>query len=139
MAFEKYNSVLVVDDSHLDRTIATKVILHNQWAEKVDTVDSGIDGLAFLNDRVATPDLLPQVILLDIRMPEMDGFEFLEHFVKLPEIIQKNCQVYILSSSIDQLDFEKAKRSSLVKGYIIKPLSFDKLQKTCAGNEEHKV
>lgn len=128
MTLKKYNSVLVVDDSHLDRMIASKVILFNKLADKVETVDSGQQGLDFMKSRLDKPRELPDVLFLDIKMPEMDGFEFLELYSKLPGIIHKTCHVYILSSSVDQLDVEKAQRSDWVKGYIIKPISLEKLE-----------
>ncbi|MFA6261632.1 MAG: response regulator [Bacteroidia bacterium] len=128
MTLKKYNSVLVVDDSHLDRIIASKVILFNKLSEKVEVVNSGRQGLDYVESRIDKPGELPDVLFLDIKMPEMDGFEFLEHYATLPGNVHQVCHVYILSSSVDQKDLEKAQKSDWVKGYIIKPLSLEKLE-----------
>ncbi|TRO63279.1 response regulator [Christiangramia sabulilitoris] len=69
---------------------------------------------------------LPDVILLDLNMPIMDGWEFLEEFVKIPS--QKEVTIYIVTSSIDPQDIERAKYYDKVSSYLIKPISSEKLQ-----------
>ena len=71
-------------------------------------------------------DKLPDVILLDINMPIWDGWQFLDEFTKIP--IKKTIQIYMVSSSIDPEDIEKAKSYKEVNRFIVKPLSIDKLR-----------
>ena len=70
---------------------------------------------------------LPDFIFLDINMPFMDGWEFLEAFSKLENTALHTIQIYILSSSIDPDDFYKAVNSKYIKGFISKPLKPEKL------------
>lgn len=70
---------------------------------------------------------LPDYIFLDINMPFMDGWEFLETFSKLENPMLERIQIYILSSSIDPDDSDKAEVSKYIKGFISKPLKLEKL------------
>ena len=72
---------------------------------------------------------LPEVIFLDIDMPLMDGFQFLDEFDKMSEYIKNNCSIIMLTSSINPQDLSKAKKSHYVKKYINKPLTQDALEK----------
>jgi CheY-like chemotaxis protein len=69
------------------------------------------------------------VIFLDIRMPEMDGFEVLEKLESLESKISKDTKVYVLSSTLDDRDLSRAKSNPLVTDFIGKPLSFDAFRK----------
>ncbi|MFV8226850.1 response regulator [Christiangramia aquimixticola] len=68
---------------------------------------------------------LPDVILLDLNMPIMDGWEFLDEFIKIPS--QKEITIYIVTSSIDPHDIERAKDYDKISNYLIKPISSEKL------------
>ena len=69
----------------------------------------------------------PALILLDLNMPELDGFEFLEEFVNLPEAKRMNKVIVILTSSDYEKDRERAKQYNVVSGYVTKPLTHEKL------------
>lgn len=118
----KFATIMVVDDSLPDRFIAEKLICRANIAEKVIIKESAIDALAFLTDS-GNKDKMPQVIFLDIRMPEMDGFEFLEQFKKLPSNTVAACHIYMLTSSSYADDKSRAQSFSFVKGFISKPLT----------------
>ena len=68
---------------------------------------------------------IPDVILLDLNMPVMDGWEFLEEFIKIPN--QKQIQLFIVTSSIYPEDIERAKQYQQVSNYIVKPISRESL------------
>ena len=123
----KFKSILVIDDSFFDRLIAQEVIKQSIMTDEIITIDSGTEGLEYLISKAETPALLPEIIFLDIKMPVMDGFEFLEKYDALPLIIKENCKIYMLSSSVDTKDIDKAHHSKYVVDFIEKPLSKDKL------------
>ena len=122
-----FSKVIVIDDSETERFIANRMITHHKFAEECVITESGEEALGYLRSIDNLPDDLPQFVFLDIRMPEMDGFEFLEAYAKLPEDVTNHCIVIMLSSSIDPVDKDIAKLNPFVKGFLSKPLSEEKL------------
>jgi CheY-like chemotaxis protein len=76
-----------------------------------------------------TEDKLPEIIFLDLNMPVMDGWEFLGEFVKIKNNFDKKISLYVVSSSIDPRDLERAKSFNLVTDYLIKPIELKKFEK----------
>ncbi len=114
---------MVVDDSAPDRFIARKLLGRNQIAAEVTPMESGVDALAYIRALAGDLTKLPQVIFLDIRMPIMDGFEFLEQFEALPEANRAGITIFMLTSSAYVEDRKRAELYKSVKGFIIKPLT----------------
>jgi CheY-like chemotaxis protein len=112
---------MLVDDNSLDNFINKKLLESNGFAEVVTTFLSPIEALTFL--KKATPAELPEIIFLDIMMPEMDGFAFLDEFEKLPESTHKACKVIMLSTSDSFRDLNRANKNRFVKKFLNKPLT----------------
>lgn len=124
----KYKKVMVIDDSEIDRYIAEQVIRRTHFAEEVIIEESPVDALNILRSITEAKDV-PGVLFVDIRMPEMEGFEFLEKFDELPDTVKNNCRIAIISSSADANDHKKAYANKYVHCFIDKPISMDSLTK----------
>jgi CheY-like chemotaxis protein len=111
--------ILIIDDSDPD-LLYTRIVLESAAiAEEVLPLETAADALAYLCRREGHD---VDVILLDINMPEMDGFEFLEHYERLHVDHMAHAVVVMLTSSPDPRDRARAMAYSSVKGYVVKPL-----------------
>lgn len=124
-----FHKVMVVDDNETDRYIATRIIKKYAFAEEIILKESAYSALYHLKSLENTPEELPNLIFLDIRMPERDGFDFLEDYQNLPETIKKHCVIVMLSTSLNPSDHERAKDSGYVTQFLNKPLSKNALDK----------
>src|SRR5258706_10238 len=101
--------VAIVDDDPIYRFTTLRSIERQQLATKVLEFNSGGEALLFLAGSSADPATLPDVILLDINMPLTDGWMFLEQFDQMKKSLAKSITIYMVSSSIDQRDIQRAK------------------------------
>ena len=119
----KFDRVLLIDDNDIDNFINERMITTNQFSKMVVVKNSGESALQFLRDNSDKPEILPQIIFLDLNMPVMDGFGFLEAYENLPESILTTCKVIVLSSSISPEDINRASTNQYVVKYVNKPLN----------------
>jgi CheY-like chemotaxis protein len=115
---------LIVDDSYIDRLVAGMLVKRSFNATEVLEVSGGQPALEYICNKPPR-DL---VILLDIMMPQMNGFEFLEKFEQLDQSIQNETTIIMLSSTIDPDDIERARKHKCVKKLLSKPLSANELK-----------
>jgi CheY-like chemotaxis protein len=120
--------VLLIDDNEIDSYIAKHMITKNRRPQKINVKSSAIEALEFLVTLEHKGEEFPDYIFLDIQMPEMDGFEFLDEFSKFPKELIDHCKVIMLSSSDYQQDIDRSFQFPFVKKFITKPLSFDLLK-----------
>lgn len=118
--------VLIIEDNPIDVFINTRVIQQSGLSKEVIALQSAREALEFLTQQ-AVNSKLPDLIFLDIRMPDLDGFEFLEEFSELPQRVLELCKIVMLSSTIDPFELEKARSSPFVLAFIPKPLTRDKV------------
>ncbi|EHQ25442.1 response regulator [Mucilaginibacter paludis] len=122
-------SILLVDDDEINNFISVKLIKKTLLNTEISTCLNGkfaIDQLVEIQQR--NPDELPDYILLDINMPIMNGWEFLDEYQRLNIDPMGKSKIFIISSSVFNNDINKAKSYSLVKDFISKPLSVDKIK-----------
>jgi CheY-like chemotaxis protein len=122
---------MLIDDNEIDNLINQKMIEAANISEHIYTHTGARSAIEFLRNleklENESKKVLPEVIFLDIDMPLMDGFQFLDEFDKLSESTKSNCKVVMLTSSINPQDVSKSKKYSYVKKYINKPLSQENL------------
>lgn len=125
--------ICVIDDddtySFLIKAQIRKKFPEMEWLNFED----GNDAIAYLTNNNYL-DELPDIILLDINMKLMDGWEFLEEFIELKKLFSKNILIYVVSSSINPHDVEKAKSYSDVSDYIVKPIPEEQLIEILSAN-----
>ncbi|MBO0590347.1 response regulator [Cellulophaga sp. E16_2] len=124
----KIDTVCIIDDDPIF-VYGTKVILNSngKFCSNIMVFEDGEEALDDLVTLVKTNQTLPEVIFLDLNMPIMDGWDFLDEFCKIPDIENKT-RIYILSSSIFSVDIEKSKEYKVVKDFISKPLTDSKFE-----------
>ncbi|TAE50932.1 MAG: response regulator [Bacteroidetes bacterium] len=114
---------MLVDDNEIDNIINEKIIEANHFAESILVFQTGQEALDYLNANQQDADMLPEILFLDINMPIMDGFQFLEEFEKFSSVVHEKSKIIMLSSSISPKDIDRAAGSRYVKKYLNKPLN----------------
>lgn len=126
-------NLLVIDDDDINIFIIKKIVEKTGYEAKMVAKTNGQLAIDYINELISTRQPLPQLILIDINMPILNGWEFLEAYEKLG--IEENIDMYMLSSSVYENDIEKAKTYKTVKGFISKPLSIERLIALFEGKE----
>ncbi|MEW2921733.1 MULTISPECIES: response regulator [Flavobacteriaceae] len=124
----KKPNILLVDDDEV-YLFVTKRILSNLSSDiLVTSFTDGERAIEYINLCIEEKVELPEVILLDINMPFMDGWGFLSEFKKMkPVLPNHNVNIFMVTSSNDPDDFSKAKDFEEITGYIVKPVFEDKM------------
>ena len=127
----KYTTVMLIDDSEMDNFINQKIIEANLFADKIYTNTNGLSALEFLNNiyvkKETLQEMLPEVIFVDLNMPIINGFQFIEKFYEMPKEFVETSKIVILTSSLNAEDREIAKRLRPNIIFLNKPLTQESL------------
>ena len=121
----KFNHVCIIDDDPIYVFTTRKLMEVSNLSKYIEIFKNGKEALDTLKPRIEVGEKVPEVILLDLNMPVMDGWEFLDAFV--PPNTEKII-IYVVSSSIDPADMKKAKEYSHVSNYVVKPITPQRLK-----------
>jgi len=116
--------IYIIDDDPIYQLVTKKLIEKTNLFGETKSFGNGNEALHFFEN---TGDL-PDVILLDIEMPEMDGWDFLDQLLQLEERFHKEVTIYVASSSIALEDKMKARQYPCVKDFLSKPMNLEKLK-----------
>ncbi len=121
----KIKNVLLIEDDE-PTIFLTKLIFESiDFVENINACYDGNEAIQFLNQ---TGTELPELILLDINMPGMDGWEFLEYFNKIDLANKENIKIFMLTTSIFEEDKQKALKNENISGFLNKPLTINSLE-----------
>lgn len=131
---KKFKTVMLVDDNEIDNLINQKMIEASEFSSKILTHTGAKSALEYLKsiEIMAGEDVekfLPELIFLDIDMPLMDGFQFLEEYAVLSQKTKEFIKVIMLTSSINPQDLSKSKKNVYITQFFNKPLSIETLEK----------
>jgi CheY-like chemotaxis protein len=125
---KKVNCIMLVDDNSADNYYHERVITKNNAANYVVIKESGLEALEYLESTRAPENPLPDLIFLDINMPGMNGWEFLEEFKKLDKALQSKLIVIMLTTSVNPEDEALAKTYDILADFKTKPLTKEMLE-----------
>ncbi|HEY0900288.1 MAG TPA: response regulator [Sphingobacteriaceae bacterium] len=125
------SKVFIIDDDSIHQRIAQIMIEKHRLFDEYKSYTEAEQALNYLRANQADAGALPDVILLDLNMPVVDGWDFLEVFETFSQDLQKQIRIFIVTSSVDEKDKLRAQEYSTVKGFISKPLSPDIIRSTC--------
>lgn len=127
----KHCTAMLIDDNEMDNFINQKILEANSFAEKIYTNTNGLSALEFLKNlyvkRETLDEMLPDVIFVDLNMPLVNGFQFIEKFYEMPEEVVRKSKIVILTSSLNVNDREVAQRLNPEIVFLNKPLTSESL------------
>lgn len=119
----KFEIVMIIDDNMVDLYIISRMITKNNFGKKVLHYTEAEEAMKYLQENQDNITMLPQVIFVDIYMPLMSGFEFLEAYNRLSETLKDYCKAYIISSTIDNEDIARSNSNKNVVSFHVKPIT----------------
>ncbi len=123
MELKKIQSTCIIDDDPIFIYGTRRIMKEVDFCDNILVFNNGQDAIEGLKELIDKGEDLPEVLFLDLNMPIMNGWEFLEDFVKIPNPDGKKVTIYIISSSVDPRDLERIRNYKMVNNYILKPLS----------------
>ncbi|MEM0541118.1 response regulator [Flavobacterium sp. j3] len=125
----KFNDVFVVDDDKIYQFLIKKLLASNNIEVNPFFYENGQEALDGIKDKLHKGENPPDLILLDINMPILDGWQFLEEYKKLKENIKNKISIYVITSSDNTVDRSRAKDfDEEITNYVLKPMTSDAIK-----------
>ena len=127
---KKVEKMYVIDDDKIYHFLLKNLFRQNNIAATPVFFSNGQDAIDYIKENKHNSAELPELILLDVNMPIMDGWQFLEEYNLILGELPKASTIFMISSSNDEQDLNKAKKySKIVKDYFLKPICKEDLEK----------
>ena len=123
----KKKEIWIVEDDNIYQIIVRKIIGKMELFSSFSSYKNGKDAIDALKKAAENNENIPDIILLDINMPVMDGWEFMDEIVSYKSKLNQKIAIYIVSSSIAVQDKDKAKTYAEILGFLSKPITMDAL------------
>lgn len=124
----RFSNVLLVEDDPITIMVCDRIIKMSDFADTVVSCENGKAAIDHINNIISEGKQFPEIIFLDINMPVMNGWDFLEEFELVKDKVSPLPRIFILSSTVDPEDYKRAKSFTAVDSFISKPLSKELLQ-----------
>jgi response regulator of citrate/malate metabolism len=129
----KIGNLWIIDDDPMSSFYIKRLAELGELANIITIYDKARGAVEYLLHHKKSPEHLPDVILLDIYMPEMDGWAFIKEYATIKDQLVKKIDLYIISSSNHPKDVNRAETITDVKDYLVKPITIDLLKKVVFG------
>ncbi|MEN9686272.1 MAG: hypothetical protein RLZZ28_2058 [Bacteroidota bacterium] len=123
------HTVCLIDDDNIYQYTARVLLESTGMAGNIQSFYNGLEAIKFLKEEQEKPsEALPDMIFLDINMPVMNGWEFLEEYGKFSHLLPRPIALYVVSSSVDSSDIQKSRSYQTVTDYLVKPVNRNKFR-----------
>jgi len=116
-------NLILIDDDEIVVYLTKRLVAETNLVKLTQVFSNGKSAIDYLNENADNADSLPEIIFLDLFMPIMDGWDFLEEYIMLKPKLHKQITIYIITSSVSPEDITRAKSYSEVSDYIVKPIT----------------
>ena len=130
-----YQHILLIDDSEIDVLVCRRLMELTHFASHVTITSTAEEAVDFLRNEMTDAEKAPELILLDMHLPGMSGFDFIDIFKTLPDYILDKTKIVILSVFQKKEEIDKIFKNAFVTGQLDKPITQDSLRKLAAWKE----
>jgi CheY-like chemotaxis protein len=130
---KKINNFCIIDDDEIHKFTTSFLLKKTDLVNNIILFSNGLEAINFFKDEIGNIANIPEIVFLDVNMPVMDGWEFLEEYVLIESVMPKTVVIYMISSSVDERDFLRAKSISALTGFLVKPISSHSIAEVIQG------
>ncbi|ARV05665.1 response regulator [Polaribacter sp. SA4-10] len=125
----------IIDDDTIYQFILTSIINKNKLAENILSFFDGEKAIQYFVNNKMNSEKIPDILFLDVNMPIMDGWMFIEEYARIKKEMIKKTAIFMLSSSVNPIDIERAGKISEISAYIIKPIKLEEVKRIFDNHE----